>query len=194
MSLSGAEAVTLGFDDLTPGDNIFNTTYQGTFFTSNSTDVIQVYEDNIFGAGWSSPNNSIIAGSIGMSDIIANFISPVTFVSVTGGDIGGDQDSFRLEIYDSTDTLLDFAETGVFGGNPNSTDGSYGDFFTLSLNSAQAIDYAVFFATSASGAGLSFDDLIYTPGSTPIPEPSTFLLLGGGLAGLAFAVRRRRKE
>ena len=28
---------------------------------------------------------------------------------------------------------------------------------------------------------------------TPIPEPSTFLLLGGGLVGLAFAVRKRRK-
>jgi hypothetical protein len=27
-----------------------------------------------------------------------------------------------------------------------------------------------------------------------IPEPSTFLLLGGGLAGLAFYARRRRKE
>jgi len=28
----------------------------------------------------------------------------------------------------------------------------------------------------------------------PIPEPSTFLLLGGGLIGLGFVVRRKRKE
>jgi len=37
---------------------------------------------------------------------------------------------------------------------------------------------------------IGFDSVTFTP----VPEPSTFLLLGGGLAGLAFAVRRRRKE
>jgi hypothetical protein len=31
-------------------------------------------------------------------------------------------------------------------------------------------------------------------GAAPVPEPSTFLLLGGGLAGLAFVVRRKRKD
>lgn len=30
--------------------------------------------------------------------------------------------------------------------------------------------------------------------NTVVPEPSTFILLGGGLAGLAFVARRRRKE
>jgi hypothetical protein len=29
---------------------------------------------------------------------------------------------------------------------------------------------------------------------TPVPEPSTFILLGAGLAGLGFVVRRRKKE
>lgn len=29
--------------------------------------------------------------------------------------------------------------------------------------------------------------------AVPVPEPSTFLLLGGGLAGLAFVTRRKRK-
>jgi len=30
--------------------------------------------------------------------------------------------------------------------------------------------------------------------AAPVPEPSTIILLGGGLAGLAFVVRRRKKE
>ena len=48
-------------------------------------------------------------------------------------------------------------------------------------------------------AGFSGDAQLYTPpgGPTdpaPVPEPSTFFLLGGVLTGLALVVRRRRKE
>lgn len=39
----------------------------------------------------------------------------------------------------------------------------------------------------------SFDNVLIST-IDPIPEPSTFLLLGSGLAGLAFVARRRKRE
>jgi hypothetical protein len=56
-------------------------------------------------------------------------------------------------------------------------------------------DY-VFENNTTSGNWAEFDslDLGVRIVGTPVPEPSTFLLLGGGLAGLALVVRRRRKE
>ncbi len=56
---------------------------------------------------------------------------------------------------------------------------------------------------SSSAVGLGLDNFFLDepgdpagqdPTNTVVPEPSTFLLLGGGLAGLAFYARRRRKE
>ncbi len=43
-------------------------------------------------------------------------------------------------------------------------------------------------------AGPSFLYIDNVRAPAPVPEPSTFLLLGVGLAGLGFVVRRRRKE
>lgn len=41
--------------------------------------------------------------------------------------------------------------------------------------------------------GHSFAELKASPTPAPVPEPSTFMLIGGGLAGLAFWRRRQRK-
>ena len=38
------------------------------------------------------------------------------------------------------------------------------------------------------------DNIVFENPPTVVPEPGTFVLLGGGLVGLVFAVRRRRKE
>ena len=37
------------------------------------------------------------------------------------------------------------------------------------------------------------DNIVFENPPTVVPEPGTFVLLGGGLVGLVFAVRRRRK-
>ena len=80
-------------------------------------------------------------------------------------------------------------------------------YWLMIYNFAYSTDTLWFWSASiGDGNGYTSDDLqnwdqaysknafLLTNDAAPVPEPSTFLLLGGGLAGLAFVVRRRRKE
>jgi hypothetical protein len=187
--VSSANATALNFDDLVGNTNIKDTYYNGVFFTSPNANTVAVFVGNAFGAGSSSLHNSISAdtGTVGMGTVKVIFPVLANYVKITGGDAGGDQDSFRLEIYDSTDNLLASAATGIFGGNAIRSDGYYGDVASLQLN-GNNIAYALLIPTSTSGAGLTFDDLTYNP----VPIPGAVWLLGSGLLGLV-GWRRSRK-
>ena len=56
----------------------------------------------------------------------------------------------------------------------------------------ESTQFDSFSITAAPVPESSFESSSIT--AAPVPEPSTILLLGGGLAGLAFYTRRRRKE
>jgi len=97
--------------------------------------------------------------------------------------VGGD-DQLRMTFFDSTDSIVEqvisASGTGFFG-------------IVNSLGAARVqIDFV-------GGNGYApVDDLqtavraTFDPNPNPVPEPSTFILFGAGLAGVAF-VRRRNK-
>lgn len=77
-------------------------------------------------------------------------------------------------------------------------DGSGNNFFTITAVAGQRI-LSVNFSTTVEIADLSQVRIggiqaVTTPPQTPIPEPTTMLLFGSGLAGLVAKLRKRRKE
>ena len=192
LAAGTVHAAVLDFDALTPGTVLNGATLQGVTFSSSTGGTITVQADNYYGGGYSSAHNWILANtsSVAMDAVDMAFAVPVTSISVTGGDQGGDTDSFVLQVYDATSALLGSASTGVFGGNTLTTDGSMGDKATLSLSGLGAIYSARVQATSASNAGVVFDDIT----TDVVPEPGTLTLLCLGATGMVASLRRRLRK
>ncbi len=63
------------------------------------------------------------------------------------------------------------------------------DYHRFSYEAGDTYDESGYYSFLRGNMGVLYG---YTPNNNPVPEPSTILLLGGGLAGLAF-YRRKRK-
>ena len=195
--------ITLDFDDLTPGQEV--TVYNGITFSGDTP--VTVYAEG----GYASSPNAILNGPTAMGAIWVYFNLDEDlpwFFEVTGGDnAGNDLDSFTVEAYayaipGSSAVIVASEDSGLFGGNtPQPSDGSYGDYYTVSLSLspedwpipdyAEGIAYVKITPTSPSGYGLTFDDITYD--TTPIPIPGAVWLLGSGLIGIV-TLRKKLKQ
>ncbi len=180
-----AHAALVNFDSFSDGQNIDGINLGGVTITA-SDGIVNVHANGSGGVGQVSNPNSIAASSwSGGMKLTLTFDSLVNFVSIVGGDSGGDQDRFTMEAFDISGTSIGFADTGVFSGadpvTPLTT--TYGDYRTLSLNVSGAKSVVL----EQTNWGVSWDNLQYNP----VPVPGALWLLGSGLAGLV-AMRRKR--
>jgi hypothetical protein len=111
-----------------------------------------------------------------------DFAGPVSSVSIDfQGGTSLTQEVGRLEVYDAGGTLLEAYSTARLEG---------GQIETMTINRPSAdIQWAVAYADES---GFPFGRLDFLRFSTPVPEPSTWVLVSAGLGVLFFALKRRK--
>jgi hypothetical protein len=145
---------TFDFDDL-PTGNIDGENLGGLTLTSPDGST-RVVSDG--GAGYRSPFNAVTnTRGLIQNPLTLTFDFPVSAVTLTGGDDGGDLDQFTVTAFNETDDVLESVTTPVFGGNPISEE--MADFFEVTL---QAPNIKRVVVRADREPGIAIDDVIIT--------------------------------
>lgn len=140
----------------------------------------------------------VIYDTSGAAFLPGNSVSPINSFnesrSDTGLDLFGALDIYSYSVFIDPITL-NFGETYWLEVLNNTTPNEQGWAWAWVTSQLDG-DHAYWQSNNGEYWAPTFDNLAFnlTNDAAPVPEPSTFLLLGGGLAGLGFVVRRRKKE
>jgi hypothetical protein len=134
----------------------------------------------------STPNFTNTGGNITVTDLRVDFTSNTIFANVSGAN--GLASNPSLALFTFSSVTGDTALTGP--GTYNTT------ISGLSMTAAGRAAYATGLGLNAIGqsvlGAISDYGRIESSITAPVPEPSTYALMGIGLAGVAFMARRRK--
>jgi len=148
-------------------------------------------------------NNSVIHGhwgASGLSSIIFTKVDGTAFdlnyldLTSNTANGGGPATGAEMTYITSSGSFSLLLPSSDWGIDWNSTGTIAGDGVVRMFLGSQFDSISSFTLTSQNAYCIGMDNFYIDEPPPPIPEPSTFMLLGGGLAGLAFIVRRRKSR
>ena len=172
-----AHATTIDFEAYADGANINGVNLGGVTLTAPGG-LVEIY-DNRFGIFFHSATKAVAnldPSPAQDNPLLGVFDFPVSYVSLWGGDGGGDTEDWTLEAYNGA-LLVRSVNSGPFTGNP---------YRQLRIDFNGITSFKAYH--NSSNFGIGFDDLSF---ERSVPDSgSTLSLLGLAAAGLGLWRRR----